>query len=258
MRPALPALALALAPALAAGLGAAAGCRADADEIDGIFYDGDGRRVHCALNLDSSAGNSLESIDGGLDRAAARGEVIELYAHRPGRTVPLETLEHVLVGAAARDLPFVTYSEFAAGGGAGPGLALSFDDAAVDDWFAARPLLLQYGARVTFFVTRYHLMTDEERAELRALVADGHELGGHSVDHVRAPRYVEERGLGAYLAEQALPSIDVLAADGYEVASFAYPFGARTGEIDRALGRHIPVLRSVAFPVEGPLGPCPR
>jgi hypothetical protein len=259
MRPALRSLArfVAVFAALFTALLAAA-CRTDAGDLDGIFYDGDGRLVHCALNLDDSAGNSLESFDHGLDRAAERGEVVELYAHRPGRTVPLERLEHVLAGAAARDLPFVTYADFAAGGGQGPGLALSFDDSGIDDWLTARPLFLQYGARVTFFVTRYDQFTDDQRAELRELAADGHEIAAHTAAHRRAPRYVEEFGMAAYLAEEALPSLDVLRADGYEVTSFAYPYGARTAELDRALGEHFPVLRSVAFPVSGPFSPCPR
>jgi peptidoglycan/xylan/chitin deacetylase (PgdA/CDA1 family) len=234
-----------------------AACRADAGDLDGIFYDGDGRLVHCAVNLDASAGNTFESIDHALDRAAARGEVVELYAHRPGTTVSYEMLEHVLTGALARDLPYVRYADFAAGGGLGPGLALSFDDAAIAAWTTARPLLQQYGARATFFVTRYHLFTDEGRAQLRDLAADGHEIGAHGVAHLRAPVYVEEYGLGAYLADEALPSIDILRDDGYEVTAFAYPYGARTGELDRALAAHVPVLRSVAFPVHGPIGPCP-
>jgi len=247
MRPALLSLAL-----------LAAACRTDGGDLDGIFYTGDGRLVHCALNLDDSAGNSLESIDHGLDRAAERAEVVELYAHSPGRTVPLEKLGHVLAGAAARGLAFVTYADFAAGGGQGPGLALSFDDAAVDDWITARPLFLEYGARVTFFVTRYHLLTDDQRAELRELAADGHEIASHTVAHRRAPRYVEELGMAAYLADEILPSIDALRADGHAVTSFAYPYGARTAELDRALGAHFPVLRSVAFPVSGPFSPCPH
>jgi hypothetical protein len=235
-----------------------AACRADAGDLDGIFYDGDGRLVHCATNLDASAGHTFESIDHALDRAAARGEVVELYAHRPGTTVSYEMLEHVLAGAVARDLAFVRYADFAAGGGLGPGLALSFDDAAIAAWTTARPLLLQYGARVTFFVTRYHLFTEEGRAQLRDFAADGHEIAAHGVAHLRAPVYVEEHGLGAYLADEALPSIDILRDDGYEVTSFAYPYGARTGELDRALAAHVPVLRSVAFPVHGPIGPCPH
>ena len=248
MRPALLVLATA----------AAAACRYDGADLDAIFYDGDGRLVHCAVNLDSSAGNSLASIDHALDRAAERGEVVELYAHRPGVSVPFAKLEHVLAGAAARDLPYVTYADFAAGGGIGPGLALSFDDSGIAEWSAARPLLLQYGARVTFFVTRYHKFTEEGRAQLRELAADGHEIAAHGKNHLRASVYVEDNGLAAYMADEALPSIDILRADGYEVTSFAYPFGARTGELDRALAAHVPVLRSVEFAIQGPFGPCPH
>jgi peptidoglycan/xylan/chitin deacetylase (PgdA/CDA1 family) len=247
MRPVLCALAI-----------AAAACSTDLDGLDGIFYDGDGRLVHCAVNLDSSAGTTSEGLDRALDRAAARGEVVELYAHRPGRTVPIGKLDHVLAGAAARGLAFVTYADFAAGGGQGPGLALSFDDSGIYEWTAARPLLQQYGARVTFFVTRYQTFTDEGRAQLRQLADDGHDIAAHSVAHLRAPAYVEENGLEAYLEDEALPSIDRLRADGYDVTSFAYPFGARTGELDRALARHVPVLRSVAYAIGTPLGPCPR
>jgi peptidoglycan/xylan/chitin deacetylase (PgdA/CDA1 family) len=235
-----------------------AACRVAPDGLDAIFYDGDGRRVHCVVNLDSSAGVSLDSVDRALDRAAERGEVVELYAHRPGVTVPLAKLEHVLAGAAARGLSPVTYADFAAGRGTGPGLALSFDDAAIAEWTAARPIFLAFGARVSFFVTRYHRFSEEGRAQLRQLADDGHDIAAHGVDHQHAPRYVEERGLAAYLAEEALPSIEILRADGYEVTSFAYPFGARTDELDRALAAHVPVLRSVGFPVEGPFSPCPR
>lgn len=251
MRPAPCVLVIACAAGVAA-------CRADPGGLDGIFYDGDGRRVHCAVNLDSSAGVSLESIDGALDRAAARGEVVELYAHRPGITVPHSKIEHVLAGAVARGLAFVRYVDFVTGAVTGPGLALSFDDAGIDSWMSARPLLLQYGARVTFFVTRYYSFGEGGRADLRQLADDGHEIGAHGVAHLRAPVVVEDEGLDAYLEDEALPSIEVLRADGYAVTSYAYPFGARTEELDRALTAHVPVLRSVAFPVHGPIGPCPE
>ena len=251
MRPALLVLGIVLAVLAAA-------CRVDGGDLDAIFYDGDGRLVHCAVNLDSSAGNTLASLDHALDRAAARGEVVELYAHRPGVTVPHATLEHVLAGAVARGLTFVTYRDFAAGGGTGPGLALSFDDNDVAAWLSARPLFLQHGARVTFFVSRYDRLDADARMQLRELAGDGHEIAAHSVNHLRAPPYVEERGLAALMAEEVLPSIDALRAEGYEVVSYAYPFGARTEEIDRALAAHVAVLRSVEFPIEGPFSPCPR
>ncbi len=234
-----------------AAVGALAGCQRDIGDMDTVFYDGDGRSVHCAVNLDTAAGNSRASIDTGLDRAAERGEVVELYAHSPDKSVPMATLEYVLAGAAARGLPFVTYSAFARGEGTGPGIALSLDDSGVARWMNARALFLQYGAHVTFFVTRYGRMSDLDKANLRTLVGDGHELQAHSVDHLHGPEYVEAHGLRAYLDDEVLPSIDVLRADGYDVTAYAYPFGARTRETDEAILEHVPILRSVSFSYTG-------
>ena len=214
--------------------------------------------MHCAANLDTSTGNSLASIDTALDRAAERGEVVELYAHRPELTVPLATIEHVLAGARARNLPFVTYADFAAGGGTGPGLALSLDDSGVSYWMDARPLFLRYQARVTFFVSRYAAMSDDTHAQIRELANDGHDIEAHSVLHLRAPSYVEDHGLRAYLDDEALPSIEVLRGDGYPVPAYAYPYGARTEELDHALLEHVSILRSVSFAVSGVADPCPN
>jgi peptidoglycan/xylan/chitin deacetylase (PgdA/CDA1 family) len=214
--------------------------------------------MHCAANLDTEAGNSLDSIDTALDRAAARGEVVELYAHRPDLTVPMATIEHVLAGASARNLPFVTYADFAAGGGTGPGIALSFDDSGVPYWMAARPLLLRYQARVTFFICRYSEMSADTHGQIRALADDGHDIEAHSVLHLRAPSYVEDHGLRAYLDDEALPSIEALRRDGYAVSAYAYPYGARTDELDRAISAHVPLLRSVSFAVSDVDDPCPN
>jgi hypothetical protein len=234
-----------------------ASCQQDIASMDSVFYGGGERRVHCSVNLDSKARNGTSSIDGGLDRALERGEIIELYAHHPGVTVPIDTIEHVLAGAQQRGLAFVTYHDLALGTWTAPGLALSFDDSSVDAWYSLRDLFAQYNARVTFFVTRYAILYDYQRGELAELAADGHDLEAHTVKHLRAPQYVEDHGLDAYLADEAQPSIDVLRGDGYDVQAFAYPFGARTGELDDALLGRVPLLRSVAFSYEGVAEPCP-
>lgn len=243
---------------LVAVLGTLAGCQAQLSELDGAFYDGDGRLVHCGVNLDTSANTSIASVDSALDRARNRGEVAELYAHHPGDTVPIEKIEHVLAGAQARGLAFVTYSDFAHNRDVEAGLALSFDDTSIDAWFALRPLLQKYQARVTFFVSRYRNVGAEQRDELKQLAADGHAIEAHSVLHLRAPDYVEENGLNAYVREEVDPSIQVLRDDGFTVDAFAYPFGARTDELDQAIAKRVPVLRSVAFTYTMVGDPCPR
>lgn len=215
--------------------------------------------MHCAITIDTYARNGLASIKAGLDRAKANNEVIELYAHDPGRTVRWAELEDVLAAIAERELPYFTYAELARDTVAPqPGVALSFDDAYVDSWLEGADLYDRYGARATFFVAYYDHLGADERAALHELAARGHAVEAHSVNHLRAPLFVEQHGLTRYLREEALPSIDWLRADGFDVTSFAYPYGARTSEIDAALLDRVPLVRSVSFTWTGVADPCPN
>ncbi len=238
---------------------ALAGCRVDLDGLDSIYTTAP-ERVYCAAAIDAVGGNELPSIRAGLARAVARGETIHLYTHTPGVTVPWDKLEAVLAEVQAQQLPYVTYAELAAGATPGAAVALSVDDSAIDSWTAARPLFATYGARVTFFVTRYPQFSAAGKAQLRALAADGHDIEAHTLAHFRAPDYVADRGLRAWLDDDAVPSLDVLRADGYAPVAFAYPFGDRTGETDAAILEHAAVVRSVAFSIDAVAvtDPCPR
>jgi hypothetical protein len=232
------------------------------DRVDEIFSrPGDGRRVLCATGLDDVAGNDLDSIRAGLDRAAERGEVLHLYGHSPGKTARAGKVETVISEAAARGLTFVTYADLVDGVSVpGGGVALSFDDTDVHAWYTLRDAFRQVGGRATFFVSRYDALDADRKAKLAELFADGHAVEAHTVRHQHAPDYVEEHGLDAYLRDEALPSIQGLRADGYPVRAYAYPFGARTDEIDDALREHVEVLRAVTFTTELPLveDPCPE
>jgi peptidoglycan/xylan/chitin deacetylase (PgdA/CDA1 family) len=135
---------------------------------------------------------------------------------------------------------------------------MSFDDAWVDEWWHGRSLFDQYGAKLTFFIAYYPRFTGAEKAELHDLAADGHDIEAHTITHARAPAYVEAKGLRAYLDDEVIPSIDLLRDDGYAVTTFAYPFGARTGETDHAILQHVSQVRSVAFTYSGiDDSPCP-
>ncbi|MEJ7599619.1 MAG: hypothetical protein WKG01_17055 [Kofleriaceae bacterium] len=76
----------------------AAGCRTDASTMDNVFYDGDGRKV---LRRQPRWQGGQHGHDRRRDRARDRGEVLELYAHKPGVTVEVADIEHVLAGAIA-------------------------------------------------------------------------------------------------------------------------------------------------------------
>jgi peptidoglycan/xylan/chitin deacetylase (PgdA/CDA1 family) len=236
-----------------------AACQHDTSETPSAFYNWDDRRVHCAINLDTYARNDLDSVKAGLDRALERGEVIELYAHDPGRTVEWDALEAVLAAIDERDLPYYTYADFARGVPPGAGVALSFDDAFIEAWLTGSDLYARYDARLTFFIAYYDQLGVDQRAALHELANRGHAIEAHSVKHMRGPLYVEQHGLAAYVADEVVPSIDVLRAEGFDVTTFAYPYGARTGELDRAILRHVPLVRSVSFTWTSiATDPCPH
>ena len=134
-----------------------------------------------------------------------------------------------------------------------------YDDWHTQEWVASMDLLAQYGAHVTLYVGRYANMLPTAHLQLAELAAAGHDVEAHSVLHLRGPTYVEQRGLRAYLDEEVLPSIDRLRADGYEVLSYAYPFGVRTTETDDGiLGTgSVEMVRALAKTSELRANPCP-
>jgi peptidoglycan/xylan/chitin deacetylase (PgdA/CDA1 family) len=237
----------------------AAGCQHDIGDTDGAFYDWSGRAMHCAVDIDSSTlNNAHSSIDSGLDRARDRGEVVELYAHHPGVTVAIDDIDYVLAGARDRGLDFVTYKDFADPNQNPRGaLALSFDDTTIAAWHDQLPLFAKYDARITFFLSRYEYITDDERQLLHEIAEAGHDVEAHTVNHLRAPDYVEANGMAAYVGDEVMPSIQLLEADGYSVTAFAYPFGSRTDQTDHAILEHVQTLRSVVFTWSEVASPCP-
>jgi hypothetical protein len=234
-------------------------CRTPVDELDGAYYAWDGRSVHCSVEIDDRAGISLEQIEAGMDRAAQTGEVLELLVHAPGVSITLDRFERVLAAAVARDLAFVTVTDMLRGTPRA-GIALMFDDWHTKTWVESMPLLDRYGAKVTLFVARYAGMSETARHQLAQLAAAGHDIEAHGVLHLRGPIVVEERGLRTYLDEEVLPSIELLRADGYEVVSFAYPFGAHTAEMDGAIidSGAVELVRTLAKTHELRANPCRR
>jgi hypothetical protein len=239
-------------------LACASACKTPISELDGAFYAWDQRKVHCAVEIDDVAGQSFEAIYAGMDRARDTGEALELLVHIPGVTVSYDRLEAVLAGARDRGLPFLTVHDLLRGP-AMAGVALMYDDWHTKEWVESMPLLEQYGAHVTLYVGRYPGMPTTAHLQLAQLADAGHDIEAHSIAHLRGPTFVEEYGLRSYLDDEVVPSIELLRGDGYEVLSYAYPFGVRTAETDRAIldEGSVEMVRALAKPNELRANPCP-
>jgi hypothetical protein len=234
MRPALPGIAL--------GIVLVGGCGSLGTKV---FAEPGDVGLVCGLSIDAS-GDKAGDLELGLDEARRRGAIVQLYGHSPGGTVSVARIEALLAATAERGMEFVTYRDMSEGTAAGSSLALSFDDDFIDGWHALRPVFDRYGARVTFFVTRFPGLDADRRARLHELAADGHAIEYHGTEHRPAERYVAEHGLDAYLADEIEPGLVAMRADGFTPVAFAYPHGERSDELDAALLDHFAIVRGIA------------
>jgi len=205
---------------------------------DDIYSHGADHFVLCAASIDDIYGVTIAEVGDALDRAQADDATLHLYTHTPGLTVAMATLEGTLAAVSVRGMRFATYDDLNAGEVPGS-LALSFDDHAVAAWSAMRPMLDHHGARVTFFISSFLTLTDDERAQIQQLADDGHDIEYHSTNHFDAVSYSMAAGMDAYLDDDIVPGLDAIGAAGYTTPIFAYPYGdwdARVGAAVRAAG----------------------
>ncbi len=240
-------------------IAALSGCAiSDLHDTDAAFARWDGERVLCGVGVDGET-ISLAQIEAGFARAAQHGEVLILFAHHPGRTVTPARIDAILASAERAGLPSLTFPELADSTPTA-GFSFGFDDASVDEWFALRDVFAAHRARVTFFVSNYGELGSDERNKLHALAADGHAIEAHGMGHRDAAAYVDTHGLSRYLRDEIDPLLEAMAADGFVPTTFAYPYGDRTSELDRALLGRFSLIRSLTYLDRSAVNsaPCPR
>lgn len=113
------------------------------------------------------------------------------------------------------------------------GLALQFDDG-WHSWLAeVAPTVKAHGGVATCFVNNKYIEGGRiGMDELRQLQDEyGWEIGSHTANHYNAPRYVQTKGLDAWLANELDPSLKLLREGGLRVNALVFPFNASTPEI---------------------------
>jgi peptidoglycan/xylan/chitin deacetylase (PgdA/CDA1 family) len=224
--------------------GALAGC-GDNEYRDPPYYAWDSVEAIGAFNIDTMSPDSRALLHA-VDSVRGSDDVVLFYGHRPPQTAHFETIDGLLTRAEQDGLDILTFADLAAGGSPRAGLCLSFDDTEVDEWYEMRDMLARHHAHVSFFVTRYAQFTDEQRAKLHALYAEGNSIEAHGIHHVHALAYMAEHGVDALVTEEIQPSIDILRADGFTPVAYAHPYGEHTRELDEALAHRIRFVRTTS------------
>jgi len=132
---------------------------------------------------------------------------------------------------------------FIACGRTNKNVIITFDDRSIDEWFAQRELFNSYNIKATFFISSPQLLNNEQIDKLKSLVADGHEIGCHGLNHKKAT----EENQYQYIETEIEPAIQWLSDYGFTVTSFAYPFGSSTPYLDSILTNYFTFIRKATY-----------
>lgn len=127
------------------------------------------------------------------------------------------------------------------------GVVLSFDDAYVDEWFEADQALKKYSWKATFCVCRIDSIGAPQLNKLVQMQKNGHEIAGHGYHHFNAVTYAAANGIDNYVKVEIDPMLASMKRLALHVTSFAYPYGERSEELDKALAPKFNIIRGRAF-----------
>lgn len=127
------------------------------------------------------------------------------------------------------------------------GVAISFDDHFIDEWYQLRPIFKQHGAKVTFFITCSDTLSEAEKGLLHELQDDGHEIGFHGTVHGNATQLLSNAGVRGYISTELEPGMRYMQQAGFRPTSYAHPGGNHTRQADSVLlAQGFTILRDVA------------
>jgi hypothetical protein len=128
-----------------------------------------------------------------------------------------------------------------------PGIVLTFDDNALEEWEAARPLFERYGVKATFYVSGIHKMNSGQIAKLRSLQQDGHEIACHGLNHISVTEFIDQGyTVEEYLVQEVLPAQRMLQDYGFSAKNFAYPHGHTVKGANELLWKYFNSVRFAA------------
>lgn len=131
--------------------------------------------------------------------------------------------------------------------GSRAGIALTFDDDRVDNWFQSLPFLDSAGIKATFYVCKYNRFTAAQKQKLAIIQSHGHEIAFHSTNHYNMLDYVYKykHTIDELIQNEIVNGLKQMNKDGFYPTTFAYPYGAHNGIYDKTLMRYFKSVRAL-------------
>jgi peptidoglycan-N-acetylglucosamine deacetylase len=127
------------------------------------------------------------------------------------------------------------------------GVAFTFADDRIDNWYKYLPLLESAGVKATFYISKYNRFTPAQKNKLTTIQSHGHEIGYHTTNHYNLMDYVykQRHTIEEMMRCEIEAGLTMMNRDGYYPVTFAYPYGAHNGLFDKALARYFKSVRAL-------------
>jgi peptidoglycan/xylan/chitin deacetylase (PgdA/CDA1 family) len=125
------------------------------------------------------------------------------------------------------------------------GIIFTFDDQYIAEWVEYVDLFEKYDVYATFFISRPHLLDSTQINGLYTLRDRGHEIGCHSLNHLDPLTYKDS--VNDYYSDEVEPAIRILDSLGFDIKSYAYPFGNSPDPIDSLMLDHLEYIRKATW-----------
>ena len=153
-------------------------------------------------------------------------------------------IKHILVSITLTFLLLSCRKFDQAGSMPEPGIALTFDDDYIDNWYKYLPLLDSLNVKATFYISNYHKFSPLQVQKLKTIEAHGNEIGYHTTNHIDIPKYIDRYGLDQLVKNEINPDLVQMRIDGFNPQVFAYPYGAHNLESDNLL---LDIFKSIRY-----------
>ena len=127
------------------------------------------------------------------------------------------------------------------------GIALTFDDDRVDNWYQYLSFLDSANVKATFYICKYNRFTADQKQKLAIIQSHGHEIAFHSTNHYNMLDYVYKykHTVDDLIKNEVADGLKQMNRDGFYPTTFAYPYGAHNAIYDKMLMRYFKSVRAL-------------
>jgi PGF-pre-PGF domain-containing protein len=190
--------------------------------------------------MDHSVNQTSELLDFGDGSTSTTADVTHVYTTPGPYTVTLTVTNDVSSQSMTKTITVIT--------GHQGGIALSWDDVEnIDPCYENLQTFNKYNATSTVNLNSLSGIPQSRKDNLTALHNNGWEIAAHGYNHVDSVAFLNNHTSQELLDQEITPNIAEITGYGYQVYSFAYPYGSQNDTTDALLAPYFRTLRTTNF-----------